>query len=238
MPVIPTHEWDELIGSGVTSYTTSNILNVAYKVLYIVTIVENPTTPPCGNAPTVAGAGITWTMLMTDVLSNGNRRLSTFYGLTSTPTPGALTVTLAESLVRGWVCVDEFVNVVPGGGGVNAIMQASLDHDAGSTMTQSNVALVQFNSADNITFGAVCTNQGSPVVLESGWTTLAHYEFTGQDGWATGFCPLNDEMFVSTWLNAARWSAMAAEIAYQAPPPGPNVVGLISTAAAQRASSW
>src|SRR6185312_10538958 len=93
-------------GSG-SSITTASITPGANKVTIVAVAVENDGSLP--NAPTaVSGCGLTWTQVATRrQVAHNTLAIAFFKGVGSSPTTGALTITLAESeTFAGWSVVE------------------------------------------------------------------------------------------------------------------------------------
>jgi hypothetical protein len=156
-------------GDGVdrTSYTTASISPTANRL--VVLSVYNDAASP--NIPTVSGASMTWTQVVTRTA--GSVRITIFRALSATPGSGVLTIDFAGQTQAGCMwAVDEFSGVNKTGvNGISAIAQTA-GNDATGSQTGITVTLGSFSNANNATYGVVEWGNNQAITEGSGFTEL------------------------------------------------------------------
>ena len=207
-----------LIASGLataaTSFTTASISPTANKLILLAVGSANVAS---NNAPTVTGAGMTWTQVATSIDSATRRRVTLFRALSASPGSGALTIDFAGTTHNNcqWSVI-EFSGIDTGGtNGANAIVQSVTNTSTGGT--SATVTLAAFGAAGNATFGALRQANGTGISPGSGFAELHETVFTGT--LESEFRNDNDTSVDWTWSGSSIWNALAVEIKAGTTPP-------------------
>lgn len=173
MAISPTLLTHNIQGSG-SSIATDSITPSANKLLVVGVAVENDF--PAPNPPTaVSGCGITWTQIAArKQVAHNTLAIAFFRGVSTSPSSGALTITLAESEgAAGWGVFQFDGTDISGDNGSNGIVQ-SASADWFDTTTNPTVNLSPLASSSNATFGMLWV-QGTPTITTgSGFTVLVN----------------------------------------------------------------
>ena len=194
------------------SYNTASISPGASR---LVLLMVHSGVGGATNTPTVSGAGMTWTQIISSFNEVG--RVTLFRALSASPGSGALTIDFAgQTQVNcAWI-IDEFIDVDQSGtNGSGAIIQAGSANLPGGPpdYTGITVTLGAFSNTNNATYGALYQNVATmSVVVGSGFTELGRDTISSesvQSQWKNS----NDTTVDWTWnSNAARAQALAVEI--------------------------
>lgn len=168
------------------TYVTKSISPIGDKLQIIA--VQNTLEGGSAAAPAVAGNGITWTLIDSQVFNGTEYRISLFRGMVSSPTAGPVTITFGgvAQTSCAWSIL-EFGNVDTGGThGSAAVVQSAKNSSAGATSLTVTLA---GGSADNATLGAFSTNGSDGINVGSGFTELHEVLVTGtlQTEWRDDF---------------------------------------------------
>lgn len=90
MAVLPTNLTNGMGGAAATSFATASISPTAGKLVVIAVYNRKSTGTPA--TPTVSGAGLTWTQVVTQVHAAGNSRFTIFRAMGASPSAGVLTI--------------------------------------------------------------------------------------------------------------------------------------------------
>lgn len=197
-------------GSAVdgTSYTTASVAPSAHKLILLG--VGSDAGAGTADQPTVSGGGVTWTLVNT--ATTGVRRATIWRALSeTTPTPGTITITFANSQLNCNWSITEFLNVdETGTNGANAVVQSA--PNTGSGVTSLTVTLGAFGSVDNATFGVIQKNGVEAVSPGSGFTELG--ESNVETTIEAEFKSTNDTSVDWTWATNHVVCGVAVEIKY------------------------
>ena len=196
-------------GSSASSYNTASISPGA-KRLVLLYVQTNPTSGTA-NQPTVTGAGMTWTAVISATL--GGYRETLFRALSASPGSGALTIDFAGQNQNyfNWI-VYEFIGVDPSGtNGANAIVQAgsqTLPNSGNSTGI--TVTLGAFGNINNATYGAIASSGG--IATGGSFTELSNFA-TGSNIAGSEWAASNQTAVNWTWgSSGVNVTALAVEI--------------------------
>lgn len=142
-------------GPGVATYTTSNYLPTAGRLL-IATVYHRGLGAVTANIPTIAGNNQTWTQFVTGLgpPTDNTRRVTAWWALVSSPTVGGITwdwagqlqTTVAFSIV-------EYSGTDIGSNGANSVVQAVMDSSSAIGNSSFIITLAAFGSTKNSAIG-------------------------------------------------------------------------------------
>lgn len=175
MPVEATHLTTSGSTVDATSYNTASIAPSANKLVLLAVCSVGATPQP---APTVTGAGMTWTQVRQKQDGiNGSRQITLFRALSASPGSGALTIDFgADTQGRCAWTVVEFGGVdTSGTNGANAVVQSADTYNIDDSPFQ--VTLGAFGHGSNATFGAFAPMASTVATITSGtgFTELGEY---------------------------------------------------------------
>ena len=224
MPVTATHLTS---GGGqnpaATSFATASISPSANK-LVVVCVHSHDNAGGDPSTPTISGASMTWTQIVTKRGTSDNaHRITLFRALSASPGSGALTINFSTTQNEVLWSILEFSTINPGGtNGANAIVQSATNASS-STGTSGSVTLSAFSNSANATFGFIIVQQTSGQIIEgSGFTEIN--EYLSFDNIHTEYKQTNDTGVDWTWTNSSHWLAAALELKIKS---GGNFLGLL-----------
>jgi hypothetical protein len=180
--------------TGATSFVTGSISPKA-NLLEILAVESNATAT--ANVPTVTGASMTWTQVMTyiDVTSPNTRRITVFRALSPNPGSGALTIDFAGQTNNNCIwSVNECSGIdLSGSNGSGAIVQTASNENSG-TQTGITVTLATLSNSLNAAFGFIRKNTATALTKGSNFTELSNDTFgttTCEAEWAVNQTAVN-----------------------------------------------
>lgn len=157
-------------GAANNSIATASISPVANSLILVGFLTTHNNGSP--GVPSVTGNGITYALVDSRAFDS-DRTLFLFRGMSSSPSAGAVTITLDRSSLEVNVTVDQFTNVKTSGtNGADAVVQ-SVDTISAGTTTSVTATLAAFADVNNATYGLAGRN-GSGQSVGSGFTLLAN----------------------------------------------------------------
>lgn len=199
-------------GFHASSYVTASVSPGANRLVLIAVWSRGDDTNPTG----IAGAGLTFDMILAQDPSSGSRQMSLWRAMSASPSSGAITITFSGAQTTVSWSVMEFDGVDTGGSnGSAAVVQSAGNTDGSGTATSLSVTLAAFgDAANNVAFGFV----GIRAVNEnmnpgSGFAEIHEVQDSG-DGtiiteWKTG----EDTGVDASWSTGADVGGIAIEIA-------------------------
>lgn len=199
--------------AGATSYATASVSPLANR-LYLLTV--GSLGPSVVNTPTVTGASMTWTQVVTKVQAGNTRRITIFRALNAVGGSGALTIDFAgQSQTNCNWALDEFQGMwLEGTNGDAAIVQTAGNDNTG-TNTGITVTLGAFRNVRNAVYAGVRASPATVVVTKkSTFTELSNFTPASGGVLETEFLASNDTTPNWTWPSASvNIVAVAVEIA-------------------------
>jgi hypothetical protein len=189
-----------------TSATTASISPTANRPVFAVVLSSiNGGTAPV--APTVSGAGLTWTLVDDDTVTEfpfGTGRLSVWRGVNASPSAGALTISFGAENQDGiaWTILD--------GDGLDAVVQ-SVSANA-SSGTTAGVTLAAFASGSNFTLHAVGNNNVAVNIDHDSPLTDFTQRAAGEVILRAGFNAGSDTTPSATLSGSHSWMAIGLEL--------------------------
>ena len=187
MPLITAqHLTTDGSSTPASSFATASIAPTASRLILIFVSSEVAGNP---NTPTVTGAGLTFTTVLSyRSVSKDTKRITILRALSQSPSTGALTIDFggqSQSICQ-W-SVAEFANIdTSGANGAGAIVQ-SAGNDNNGTSTGIAVTLASFQHPNNAVAGAAAWGNGNAISPGGAFTTLG-----------TTF---NNVRYLSEWAN-------------------------------------
>jgi hypothetical protein len=164
-------------------------------------------------APTISGAGLTWTLVASVDTDNAGTDRATAFLFTGigTPSSGAITITFASSMSSvGWI-VDEFTGVNTS----NPVVQSNATTTASGATSASTTLAAFADATNNAAFACfgVQASGADTFTPEAGWTALGASTVTA---WCHAFSEwrLGEDTTPSgSWALASRAGIAAVELA-------------------------
>lgn len=161
-----------------TSYNTESVSPTANR-LYLLGIINFGNSPDA-TEPTVTGASMTWTKVVTLQRANTTARVTIFRSLSASPGTGALTIDFGGVTQAncGWH-LSEFTGIdTSGTNGSGAIVQSG-SNEAAAPNSSLTVTLSAMSSTDNASYGVMREGAGNAVNEGSGFTELSEVGVEG-----------------------------------------------------------
>lgn len=169
-----------------SSYNTASVSPTA-NVLTLV-FVSSRTVSGTPNTPTVSGASMTWTSILSQNSLPQNTRITAFRSVDDAPSSGALTIDFTSQTQQGcqWAVISVTGSNISGTNGSGAIVQTGSTQPAEGS-TAATVTLSAIASSANATFGGFGNLNGT-ISPGSGFTELAEVGGAGtmQVEWQLG----------------------------------------------------
>lgn len=210
-------------GGSFTSVATASASPAANNLI-LLDVFHTSITVTDAQAPTsVAGAGLTFTLVDAVVDTAAGATLSRWRALSASPSTGAITVTLANATASASVSVHQYSGVNTGGtNGSSAIVQTVKNSNNTGSVATVTATLAAFGSANNGASGANSwfnlSGSVPTATPDSGWTEL-HDTGTTFGGATlanaieTQWRATNDTTALATWSANGAVYAIASEIA-------------------------
>lgn len=189
-----------------TSYLTNSITPAANAL--IIVSVESLVLGTNPNIPTITGDGITWVQVNTE-FDGSQIRITVFRGMSASPTAGALTISFGAQTQHdiNW-SVEQATGVdITGTNGSGAVVQSVIATAASTTPSATLAALA---SVQNVAYGAVAGDAGSPNFVKGTNFTELSNQTNSSSGMATEY-GLNQTLVNWTSSNIT-WAIVALEI--------------------------
>lgn len=212
MAIVGTNLTSGTDTSGGTTSTTASITPTANNlVLLAVTSRTNITANP--NAPTVTGAGITWTQIATILYdsTSASRKLLTVYqalGPSPVSAPIVMSFALQAQTDVNW-SVDQF-------SGINTttpIVQSATNKDESNTSNTLTVTLAAFGSPSNAAYGAIVADNINGLTSIGGTFTQLSNPVSANLDMVAEYKATSSTTVTATFATTAMLGGVAIEIA-------------------------
>lgn len=159
--------------NGSSSVTTASVTVATNSLVVVVAASRCSSNPAADNQTTVAGLGLTWVRGLD--LHIGNRVGSMFYSM-GTGASGTIAIGGAGIVGFAWAVVEITGVVTTGTNGAGAVNNAAPLDSSVITLNgpQPSVTIAGTPSAGDVTFAALCVEDGETEVEEGGWTNVVH----------------------------------------------------------------
>ncbi len=158
-------------GSAATVFTTASIAPAANQLVLLIVMAQRIGGDP--SIPTVAGNGLTWVQIGTQLIASTNDgRITLFRAMGAAPSSGTVVITYSEEQNNATWIISEFDNVSTTGlNGSGAIVQAV--DEVSSVTTTPSITLAAFENSANATFGATSNLSQGAYTPGTGFAEIA-----------------------------------------------------------------
>lgn len=179
-----------------TSAATASITPSSGKVVVIIFAYRDSAV-----TPTVSGCGLTWTLI------NGITGIYGYWGIASSPSTGAITMTFTGDAFTS--CAWSVWEI--GGSNIGfPIVQSVTDGKSG---TNGSLLLNAFKSVDNATFAGFAHHSAEASTEGSGFTEIDDVNVaTNAVGLITEWKASNDTTPDASWATSANWVGIGFEV--------------------------
>jgi hypothetical protein len=199
-------------GASATSATSFVTASVSPGANDLILLTVGSRSAATNNTPTATGAGMTWTLVLSQINALNTNRVTVFRALAASPGSGAVTIDFAgQSQTACLWSIDDFSGTdTSGTNGAGAIVQ-SLGGLITGTQTGMTVTLAALGSVNNVAFGGCHRNANFLLTAGSGFTALSPGGTVG--GSQETEWQLNTTTVNWTWASgSADAEAMAIEV--------------------------
>lgn len=163
--------------TAATSFVTASVSPGANELILLTVGSRSAAT---NNTPTATGAGMTWTLVSSQINALNTNRVTVFRAMSASPGSGAVTIDFAgQSQTACLWSIDDFTGTdTSGSNGAGAIVQTVSGLVTGSS-TGGTVNLAALGSSNNAAFGGCHRNNNSLLTAGSGFTVLSPGDTVG-----------------------------------------------------------
>jgi len=153
--VTPTVLTSGMAGATGNSFNTASIAPTANRLITVAVYNRKSTANP--NTPTITGASMTWTQVVTQQHRDDNAKFTIFRALSASPGSGVLTIDFASETqqmchwsITSWENID-----IGGTNGANACPQGIGVDNANSTSSMTGTLGSAITSSESATYGGM-----------------------------------------------------------------------------------
>lgn len=161
-------------GATITSASSFVTASVSPGASHLILLTVGSRSAATNNTPTASGAGMTWTLVSSQINALNTNRVTVFRALSASPGSGTVTIDFAgQSQTACLWAIDDFSGTdTSGSNGAGAIVQVVSGLVTG-TSTGTTINLAALGSANNAAFGGCHRNNNSLLTAGSGFTVLS-----------------------------------------------------------------